>query len=183
MQTKFDHWELLRLEDIRAEAFYQLVKTNKDFIEKGFPVTVSRCASLEKTIAFLKENTEKVAQKEGYYFYLRHLQTQKLIGYFCVKNLNFSIYKAELAYFIDQDFANQGIVSGVLPQILDFCFETLGMNKVFICTSRHNLASQRVAEKLGFKNEGLLRQEFRNESGVLEDIYYFGLLKSDYYER
>ena len=138
---------------------------------------------MAKTIAFLAKNREKERAKQGYYFYIRHLETQRLIGYLCVKNINDRIAKCELAYFIDQDFGNQGIISTAMAALLDFCFTDLDLNKIFICTSKNNLASQRVALKKGFANEGLLRQEFLSGSGVLEDILYFGLLKSDYYER
>ena len=34
--------------------------------------------------------------------------------------------------------------------------------------------------KTWFSQEGILREEFKNEEGILEDIVYFGLLKSDY---
>jgi RimJ/RimL family protein N-acetyltransferase len=54
------------------------------------------------------------------------------------------------------------------------------MNKVYICTSKINLASQRIATKLGFQKEGILREEFKNGKAILEDIVYFGLLKSEY---
>jgi ribosomal-protein-serine acetyltransferase len=54
------------------------------------------------------------------------------------------------------------------------------MNKVFICTSKINTASQRIATKHGFQQEGILREEFKSGDEMLEDIVYFGLLKSDY---
>jgi ribosomal-protein-serine acetyltransferase len=54
------------------------------------------------------------------------------------------------------------------------------MNKVYICTSKINAASQRIATKLGFQKEGILREEFKNGKAMLEDIVYFGLLKSEY---
>ena len=31
-----------------------------------------------------------------------------------------------------------------------------------------------------FKQEGILRDEFKNGDGILEDVVYFGLLKSEY---
>ncbi|GGF27679.1 GNAT family N-acetyltransferase [Flavobacterium limi] len=54
------------------------------------------------------------------------------------------------------------------------------MNEVFICTSDVNLASQRIALKHNFKQEGILRDEFRNCDGELQNSVYFGLLKSEY---
>ncbi|HEU4496474.1 MAG TPA: GNAT family protein, partial [Flavobacterium sp.] len=57
----------------------------------------------------------------------------------------------------------------------------LQMNKIIICTSKANFGSQKIAAKLGFAQEGILREEFKNGEEILEDIIYFGLLKSDYH--
>ena len=88
--------------------------------------------------------------------------------------------KCELAYFIDQDFEGQGIISKAVSQTIGFCFKELMMNKMYICTSKINTCSQRIASKNGFQKEGVLREEFKNGKANLEDIVYFGLLKSEY---
>jgi ribosomal-protein-serine acetyltransferase len=103
-----------------------------------------------------------------------------LIGYICIKNVNKDILKCELAYFIDADFEGKGIISDAVSQTIDFCFNKLRMNKVYICTSKINKGSQRIALKHGFQEEGILREEFKNHEGILEDIVYFGLLKTDF---
>ena len=54
------------------------------------------------------------------------------------------------------------------------------MNKIFICTSKINKGSQQIALKHNFQKEGILREEFKNHEGVLEDVNYYGLLKSDF---
>lgn len=174
------NWEINTIENILPEEFYSLIIANKSHIEKTFPVTLSNCMDLEKTIAFIETNSKKEKNKEGYYFYLRHLGTGNLIGYVCIKNINYSLSKCELAYFIDKNFEGKGIISNVVSQTIAFCFNGLMMNKIFICTSKINYGSQRIALKNGFRQEGILREEFKNGAGILEDVVYFGLLKSDY---
>lgn len=173
-------WEINTIGDILPEEFYNLVQTNKSHIEKTFPVTLSNCLDLEKTMALLETNIEKEKNNEGYYYYLRNTETRLLMGYVCIKNINTSLAKCELAYFIDKEFEGKGIISKVVAQTIAFCFHDLKMNKVFICTSKINHGSQRIALKNGFQQEGVLRDEFKNGSGTLEDVVYFGLLKSDY---
>ena len=77
------------------------------------------------------------------------------------------------------EYQGKGITSKMVSETLDFCFNTLNMNKVFICTSKINKASQQIALKHHFKQEGILREEFKSSEGTLEDIVYFGLLKSE----
>lgn len=183
MKPTFDNWELNSIADILPGEFFGLIANNTSHIEKTFPMTLSRCADLEKTTDFIAQNKAIEKSKSGYYFYIRNLETQDLIGYVLVKNINARISKCELAYFIDQHFEGMGIISKAVNDVIDFCFIALEMNKVFICTSTVNAASQRIARKHGFQHEGILREEFRNGTGILEDIVYFGLLKSDYNER
>lgn len=178
---KFENWKIESIANILPEEFFKLIMKNKNHIEKTFPVTVSNCSDAEKTINFIHENIQKEANNEGYYFYIRNIETNILIGYICVKNIKQDILKCELAYFIDADFEGKGIISKAVSQTIDFCITELGMNKVYICTSKINKGSQRIALKQGFQEEGILREEFKNHEGVLEDIVYFGLLKSDYY--
>ncbi|HLA54689.1 MAG TPA: GNAT family protein [Flavobacterium sp.] len=179
----FDNWELNNIAGILPEEFFNLVQTNKSHIEKTFPVTLINCSDFAKTSEFIAKNIEIEKEKNGYYFYVRNLESQNLIGYVCIKNIDKKILKCELAYFIDKDFEGRGIISKAVSEVVAFCFNELQMNKAFISTSKINTASQRIATKHGFQPEGILREEFRNGDGILEDIVYFGLLKSEYHER
>ncbi len=176
----FENWTTERIDTILPEEFYNLVQSNKSHIENTFPITLSCCSNLEKTKDFLQKNIQKENEKDGYYFYIRNTETEKLIAYVCIKNINKSIMKCELAYFIDHHFEGKGIISKAVAETVAFCFEVLQMNKVYICTSKINMASQRIATKQGFQKEGILREEFKNGKAILEDIVYFGLLKSEY---
>jgi len=178
---KFNNWKIESIQNILPEEFFNLIVKNKKHIEKTFPVTVSNCLDLEKSINFIDTNIQKEKENEGHYFYIRNTETNVLIGYVCIKNIKKDILKCELAYFIDADFEGKGIISAAVSQTIDFCFNKLGMNKVYICTSKINKGSQQIALKQGFQEEGILREEFKNHEGILEDIVYFGLLKSDYY--
>lgn len=177
---KFNNWKLDKIETIRFEEFFDLIENNRNRIKKTFPVTVSNCINLKATEEFIANNIKIEKEKTGYYFYVRNLETNKLIGYLGIKKIDYNISKCEIFYFIDKDFEGKGIVSKAVSEIISFCFKELKMNKIFICTSKNNFGSQQIALKNGFIQEGTLREEFKNFEGVLEDINYYGLLKSDY---
>lgn len=174
------NWKTETIDNILPEEFFNLIDKNKSHIEKTFPVTLANCLDLEKTQQFIALNRDKEKNKDGYFFYPRDMKTNLLIGYLCVKSIDTRISKCELGYFIDEDFQGKGITSKVVSEALDFCFNILKMNKVFICTSKINKASQQIALKHHFKQEGILRGEFKNGDGILEDVVYFGLLQSEY---
>lgn len=46
-----------------------------------------------------------------------------------------------------------------------------------------NLASQRVAERCGFVQEGRFRQHQRKKDGTLVDMLWYGLLREEWQEQ
>ncbi len=177
---KFNNWKLDKIEDIHFKGFFDLIDRNKDRLKNTFPVTLSHCLNLEETKNFLAFNTIKEKSKENYFFFIKNLETNKLIGYIGIKKIDYHISKCELFYFIDTDFEGKGIISKAVSEVIELCFNELKMNKIFICTSKINFGSQQIALKNGFILEGTLREEFKNGDGVLEAINYYGLLKSDF---
>jgi ribosomal-protein-serine acetyltransferase len=173
-------WKTERVTEILPEEFYSLIDRNREHIRKTFPQTLSSCSDPDKTTAFITLGLANQLRKENFYYYMRHLESNLLIGYVVIKNINPVLAKCELAYFVDKDFEGKGIITKAVANVLAVCFDELYMNKVYICTSLVNMASQRIALKHGFTKEGILREEFKNGDGILEDIVYFGLLESDY---
>lgn len=173
-------WKIAELHSIKPSEFFELIQKNKDYIHPTFPVTVAFCDSLLKTKNFFSESRKIKEQEKGDYFIIKKANTNTLIGYFQIKNITEKLGRCEFAYFIDQDFQGIGIVSAVISDRIVHAFEVLDLNKIVICTSKENLASQRVAIKNNFQQEGILRNEFMNYLGELEDVMYFGLLKSEF---
>ena len=180
MKNKFSNWKLDKIENISFEEFFHLIENNRNRIIKTFPVTVSNCIDLKATEEFITKNNQIEIEKTGYYFYVRNIETNNLIGYIGIKKIDYHISKCELFYFIDKNFEGKGIISKAISEVIGFCFKELKMNKIFICTSKINFGSQQIALKNGFVLEGTLREEFKNHEGIFEDINYYGLLKSDY---
>ncbi|KAF2518918.1 GNAT family N-acetyltransferase [Flavobacterium salilacus subsp. salilacus] len=174
------NWTTDRITTVTSEEFFNLVERNRQHIYKTFPVTTVNCADLGKTKTFIENALATEKNKNGYYFYLRDVATNLLMGYIVIKNIDPKIMKCELAYFIDKEYQGQGITTQAIANTVKHCFDELGMNKVYICTATTNIGSQKVAVKNGFIQEGILRKEFKNGEGKLEDIMYFGLIKSDY---
>lgn len=64
--------------------------------------------------------------------------------------------------------------------LIDYCFQDISLNRIEIQTATQNIKCQRIAEKFGFKQEGILRQD-EKLNGSFSDSYIFSLLKYEYY--
>jgi len=59
----------------------------------------------------------------------------------------------EVAYTLAEDFWGQGLATEVAQAILQYGFETLNLSRLICLIDPQNIASQRVAEKMGMKWE------------------------------
>ena len=63
-----------------------------------------------------------------------------------------------------------------LAAILDYGFDVMGLNRVQVLAMPGNARSLRLAERLGFVREGVLREHGHDESGSLVDDVVLSLL-------
>ncbi|MEO8517349.1 MAG: N-acetyltransferase, partial [Flavobacterium sp.] len=78
---EFNNWKLDKIENIQFEEFFYLIDNNRNRIQKTFPVTVSNCVDLQITKEFIAKNIQIEKEKTGFYFYVRNIETNNLIGY------------------------------------------------------------------------------------------------------
>ena len=67
----------------------------------------------------------------------------------------------EVGYWTRSDVAGSGIATEAAAAVLGVAFERLQMHRVVLRIAVGNRASERIAEKLGFTQEGLLREEVK----------------------
>lgn len=84
----------------------------------------------------------------------------------------------EVGYWIGTDRSGRGYATEAGSAVVDFGFRDLGLYRLELRAGVENVASQRVAEKLGFRKEGRLREGCPlGRTGY--DCYLFGLLATD----
>ncbi|MBN8939611.1 MAG: GNAT family N-acetyltransferase [Rhizobiales bacterium] len=86
--------------------------------------------------------------------------------------------RVSIGYMIDPARHRQGIATEAVSAMLDFCFGELGLHRLQAFIHPDNSASIALAEKLGFRREGLLRDNLRVGDVWRDDLVY-GLLASD----
>lgn len=84
----------------------------------------------------------------------------------------------ELGYWVASTRTGRGYATEAGAAAVAFAFGTLDLYRLELRAGVENLASQRVAEKLGFRREGALRQGCPLAGGAY-DGYLYGLLAAD----
>lgn len=104
---------------------------------------------------------------------------QHLIGAVSLVRINRWHQNAELGYWIHKDWQGQGIVTRSCAGLINYVFDNLELNRLYIYSAALNKPGIAIPQKLGFKNEGVLRQAVRVRQKFV-DVLVFGLLKEEW---
>lgn len=85
----------------------------------------------------------------------------------------------EVGYWVRSDTTRRGVCTEAVARILRFGFEELGLHRIVVRIAVGNRGSERVAEKLGFRLEGTLRDEVRVGSRWMDHTIW-GLLDREW---
>lgn len=160
-----------------AEGLLRLIDGERKDLTTYFPVTTSRMTDRRSARRYVSELLDNAKDREVYCFVLRDHEGADPAGAVFLKQLDWSVPKCEVAYFVGRTYRRQGFATFGVIWAVDHAFSVLGLNKVYARVDPDNIASIRVLESCGFLQEGLLRKDFRTGDGRLLDVCYFGKLR------
>ena len=102
------------------------------------------------------------------------------IGYTGLVNIDWRTRKAEAYSAIGEpSYWSKGFATEMRLQLNAFAFEHLGLNRLYAYVWTKNPAMLKVAKRVGFTEEGLLRADVFSH-GEYRDRIVLGMLRSDY---
>jgi RimJ/RimL family protein N-acetyltransferase len=93
--------------------------------------------------------------------------------------INSEKYRGRIGYWVSATARGQGICTRALRLLARWALEELELQRLDLITDPDNVASQRVAEKVGFRREGVLRAHLRHPDGRIRDSVMFSLLPGE----
>ena len=115
----------------------------------------------------------------GYFQWAIELrETGAVIGSIAVVKLEEAIGSAEIGYCLGRAFWGRGIMPEALRAVMDYLFDTAGLNRVWAGHDVNNPKSGRVMEKAGMRKEGILRASGINNQGI-RDVAVWAALRDD----
>ena len=177
LDMNFENYTIRLISSLDVQDYFDMVQSNKKRLERFFAGTVSRTKSLEETAVFLKEIEEGIQDKSYFAYLIIDNNTESMMGFLDLKNIDWRVPKSEIGFFIDAHYAGKGITSKALHEFCLYCFSHHGFEKLFLRTHKSNVPARKVAERCGFQIEGTLRRDYRTSSGELVDVLYYGKLR------
>ena len=123
------------------------------------------------------DNSIKLREHKKTYIY-GMFAGKELVGVTSVHDINWIHKSGELFYWTRKDMRNKGIGLAGVEKMLELAFNKYGLHRIEAKMRQDNTGSVKLAEKLGFKLEGKLRDKYFNNSRHY-DAFEYALLRSE----
>ena len=171
-----EHTELRLHEERFAEEYYQLIDRNRAYLREWMPWLDSE-QSVDDLRVFMRGSLQQFASNQGFQAGIWYQGT--IVGSIGLHELDWIDRKVELGYWLSADQQGKGLVTKACKMLINFVFEEYHLNKIEIHCATANHRSRAIPERLGFTQEGFIRQaQWLYDHYV--DMVIYGLLASEW---
>jgi len=163
-----------------AALYLRMVQDNREHLAEFLPENVQALQTEADAEAWLRWLNGEWQQGNLFLFGLWEKTSGRCMGETYLANPDSHVPSIELGYFLVQSATGQGYATEAARAILRWAFECLNVGRVDLQCRSDNLPSQRVAERLGFRQEGCQRLRHRRHDGALVDRLWYGLLRTEW---
>ena len=164
------------LEEQHAEELFVLVDQNRKYLREWLP-WLDNNKSLRDTQEFIKTSLEQFANNNG--FQVGIWFQGKLAGVIGYHKIDWINRVTSIGYWVVASFQGRGLITKACRVLVDYAFNELKLNRVEIRCAVENRKSRAIPERLGFKEEGVIRQaEWLYDHFV--DLVVYGMIKSEW---
>jgi ribosomal-protein-serine acetyltransferase len=171
-----DTISLIMLEEIHAESLLNLVNNNRTYLREWLP-WVDQMQTVSHFAYYINDTIKRAEQKTDFGYAI--IIEKNIAGRIGLHHINHQNKIGEIGYWLADGRQGRGIITKCCKAIIKHAFTELGLNRIEIKCGVGNHKSQAIPEKLGFKQEGILRKaELLN--GKFIDLYLYSLLKEEW---
>ena len=161
------------------EKIFELVNNSRDYLREWLP-SLDNTTKLEDTKEFIKIYLKGFAENISMNAVI--LFNGKIVGVSGYNEINWSNKTAYIGYWLGKEFQGNGIMTKVAKTLTDYAFRELNLNKVEIRAAVKNKKSRDIPERLGFINEGCIRQAEWLYDHYVDHVVY-GMLAKEWNEK
>jgi [ribosomal protein S5]-alanine N-acetyltransferase len=164
------------LEAADAPAMLELRLRNRSFFEPWEPLRDEAWFTLAAQEADIGGALESARADRRYSF---GIFAPELVGRVALSEVVRGVFHSVfLGYFVDEAVNGRGYATEAVQQAVRFGFEEVDLHRVQAAVMPRNIASVRVLEKAGFRDEGYARR-YLYINGVWEDHRIFAITREE----
>lgn len=166
--------QLFQLHD--ADKLYHLIDSNRNYLREWLP-WVDNMSSPIQYQSIIPMWLKQFADNQGFNSGIRY--NGILAGSIGFHHIDWNNKQTSIGYYLGQGFEGKGIMTRSVQALVNYAFFELQLNRIEIRCGVDNKKSRAIPERLGFKQEGIIRDaEFLYDH--FHDLALYGMLAKDW---
>ncbi len=125
---------------------------------------------------FARDSAVRFLRRDDLPLFIRRRDTGEFVGASGMHRIDWQVPRFEIGYWCRTSLVGKGYIGEAVAAITRFAFDHLHAARVEIRTDMQNTRSFRVAERLGFRLEGIMRRDARTPQGGLRDTRLYSMV-------
>lgn len=164
-----DDTELRLLDERHADEVFALIDQNRESLREWLP-KLDEYKSPDDTRGFLKRSLERFSRKNGFQAGIWFQgQLAGIIGYL---GIDWANRKTSIGAWLGAAFQGRGLATKACRALVDYAFDELRLNCVEMLCASENKRARAIPERLGFLQEGIIRQAEWPYDPLVEHVVY-----------
>lgn len=168
--------ELKLLDMNHAEEIFKSINSNREHLSKYLP-WVDSSKTVDDTREFIQASKKQNSLNNGFNTGIWY--KGDYAGTIGFHSIDKDIKAISIGYWLDEKFVGKGLMTKACKVLIDYAFEILQMNRVEIRCAEDNYKSRAIPQRLGFIQEGIIRDDELIDGEYLNSVVY-GMLKKDW---
>lgn len=174
-----DHIKLELTAQKHAEGLFAALNENRNHLSEFLP-WVGNMQSVDDFKIYIRNCETMYMEQQEISFVI--LLDGHIIGRIGLHQLDLNNRNAAIGYWLTKEAEGKGIMTRCCAGLINYAFEQLSLQRIEIKAATGNAKSQAIPIRLGFKQEGVLRQA-ELVSGKFLDLILFSMLKEEWLGR
>ena len=169
LSFQIDDRRCLRLlEEADAEELYRVVSANREYLARWMPWAAGQ--TLEGTLEFIRSSRRLLGDNQG--FQTAIVDDGRIVGTLGFHRIDWENRSTSIGYWIAESSQGHGIVTRAVHALADHAFRIWKLNRIEIRAGRENERSRAIPARLGFQEEGVLRQAEHVGDRFIDHVVY-----------
>jgi ribosomal-protein-serine acetyltransferase len=158
-----------------VQELYALIEANRSYLAPWMPWAAGQTA--DGTAEFVRKSIKQEAEDDGF-------QVGVIVDGAIAGVLGHEVDRENrtttIGYWLAEDRQGRGLMTTAVKRLLEHAFDELRLNRVGLEVAPNNPRSRALAERLGFREEGLLREAERFADDDYRDLVLYSMLASEW---
>lgn len=159
-----------------ADRLFEITDQSRIYLREWLP-WVDQTKTIKDSEAFIQMSIQMYIDRIGLTTGIFYKNV--LVGVAGFNRIDWENKIGYIGYWLANDYQGRGIMTRAVRALINFAFNEYELNRIDIRAASGNIKSQAIPKRLGFTNEGLLRQTEWLYDHFVDHIVY-GLLKSEW---